>query len=155
MRLLPVSKLPSHYDKDKQNSKVYFFHLSIIITATIVYQLHVTCTLNYDHNLQLVSTAAGLTNCTHIICADTVPVELYYDANLKWHMPIWGGICRTEQNYMPFLGRWPSAFSGKKFQSTGTYKSKMMQRCARIFSGKTRSVTVQRLRFFPRFTDKG
>ena len=54
-----------------------------------------------------------------------------------------------------FLGPSPSALSGKKFQSTGTYKSKMMQRCARIFSGKTRSVTVQRLRFFPRFTDKG
>ena len=39
-----------------------------------------------------------------IICANTVSVELSYDANLKWHMPICAEICRAEQKYMPFFG---------------------------------------------------
>ena len=42
-------------------------------------------------------------------------VGLYYDANVKWHMPILEGICRAEQKYMPFIG-----ISGK-IQNTGTY----------------------------------
>ena len=56
-----------------------------------------------------------------ITCADRVSVGLSYDTNLKWHMPIFGEICRAEQKYMPFLGPSPSALSGKKFQSMGTY----------------------------------
>ena len=47
-----------------------------------------------------------------IICADTVSVGLSYDTNFKWHMPISGEICHSEQNYMSFLGPPPSAFSG-------------------------------------------
>ena len=33
-----------------------------------------------------------------------MPVGTYYDANFKWHMPIFGEIGRTEQEYMPFFG---------------------------------------------------
>ena len=32
-----------------------------------------------------------------------------------------GEICRAKQKYMPFSGPSPSALSGKKFQTTGTY----------------------------------
>ena len=28
-----------------------------------------------------------------------------YDAYFKWHMPIWGEICRAEQKYIPFFGK--------------------------------------------------
>ena len=31
-----------------------------------------------------------------IICADKVSVELSYDANIKWHMPMSKEICRAE-----------------------------------------------------------
>ena len=39
-----------------------------------------------------------------IICADRVPVELSYDANFKWQMPICLERCGAEQKYMPFFG---------------------------------------------------
>ena len=51
--------------------------------------------------------------------------------SLKWHMPIWEEICRAEQKYMPFLGPWPSAFSGKNPKHRNIYKSS--QCCALDF----------------------
>ena len=61
-----------------------------------------------------------------IICADRVSVRLSYDANCKWHMPIYAKICRAEQKYMPFLGKNPKH---RNIQ--------MMQHCTPdYFSGK-------------------
>ena len=51
-----------------------------------------------------------------IICADRVSNELSYDTNFKWHMPIWGEICRAEKNICHFLGPSSSAISGKNPQ---------------------------------------
>ena len=56
-----------------------------------------------------------------IICADRVSVRLYYDANFKCHMPLWGEICRAEQKYMPFFGTITERDFRKKIQSMGTY----------------------------------
>ena len=49
-----------------------------------------------------------------IICADRVTVGLSYDAYFKWHIPIWGEICRAEQKYMPVLGPSSRAIPEKK-----------------------------------------
>ena len=43
-------------------------------------------------------------NALKIICADRVSIVLTNDANLEWHMPIFGKICHSEQKYMPFFG---------------------------------------------------
>ena len=56
-----------------------------------------------------------------IICADTVSVELSYDANLNWHMPICVEICRAEQKYMPFFGTVTESVFWKKIHSTETF----------------------------------
>ena len=48
-----------------------------------------------------------------IICADRVSVGLSYDANVKWHMPIWGKICHAEQKIYSIWSS-PSAICGKK-----------------------------------------
>ena len=49
-------------------------------------------------------------------------VGLCYDANFKWQMPIWEGICRAEQTYMPFLALSPGAISGKNSKLSNIYK---------------------------------
>ena len=89
-----------------------------------------------------------------IICADRVSVG-------HLTMPISNGICQyvwkdtvLNKNICHFLGPSPSALSGKKFESTGTYKNDATLR-SRFFSRETRSVTVPRFGFYPEFTDKG
>ena len=88
-----------------------------------------------------------------IICTDRVSVGLSYDTNLKWHMPIFGEICRAEQKYMPFLGPSPSALSGKKFQSTGTYTNDVTLRSE--FFPENALGDGPACWVFSRFTDKG
>ena len=80
-----------------------------------------------------------------ITCADRVSVGLSYDTNLKWHMPIFGEICRAEQKFMPFFGTVTEPGFWKKIQSTGTYTN---DATLWIFFRETRSVTVPRFRFF-------
>ena len=66
-------------------------------------------------------------------------VELYYGANFKWHMPIWEEICRAEQKYMPFLGPWPSVFSGKKSKAWKHIQIDSMLRSGFFFGIHARS----------------
>ena len=42
-------------------------------------------------------------------------------SNFKWHMPIWGKICRAQQKYMPFFGAITQRHIRKKIQSTEAY----------------------------------
>ena len=89
-----------------------------------------------------------------IICADRVPVELSYDANFKWHMPILLERCRAEQNICHFSGPSPSALCGKKFQTTGTYTNDATLHSG-FFPAKRARWRFRVLDFFPGFTDKG
>ena len=70
------------------------------------------------------------------ISASRVSAGLSYDANFKWHMPIWEEICRAEQKYMPFFwDRHRACFPGKKPKHGNIYK--LMPRYALdFFSGK-------------------
>ena len=62
--------------------------------------------------------------------------------------------CRAEQIYAIF-GTITERHFRKKIQSTVTYGTQMMQRCAPFFSRESRSVTVPRFGCFPGFTGKG
>ena len=84
-----------------------------------------------------------------IICADTVSVGLSYDTYFKWHMPIWGEICRAEEKYMPFFGTITERDFRKKIHSTETYTN-WFNAALWIFFRKTRSVMVPRFGFFSR-----
>ena len=77
-----------------------------------------------------------------ITCADRVSVGLSYDTNLKWHMPIWGEICRAEQKYMPFLGPSPSVISRKKFKEQKHIQFNNTMLRSGFFSRKTRSFWI-------------
>ena len=89
-----------------------------------------------------------------IICADRVPVSLYYDVNLKWHMPIYAEICRAKQKYMPFFGTVTErAFRKKK--SKAPEHIQMMQRCALDFFPRNALGDGPAFWIFPGFTDKG
>ena len=55
-----------------------------------------------------------------LISADKVSVELSYDVNFKWHMPIWGKICRAEQIYAIFW-EYHRAWFAEKIPSMETY----------------------------------
>ena len=79
---------------------------------------------------------------------------LSYDAYLKWHMPIYAEICRAEQKYMPFLGPSPSALSGKKILSTGTYTNDATLRSG-FFPWNALGDGPTFWIFFPGFMDKG
>ena len=89
-----------------------------------------------------------------------MPVELSYDVNFKWHMPIRVEICRAEQKYMPFFGtvterdfrekiqnagRSPSAFYGKNPErsvATFVYVSVLW-----IFSGNRARLRSQKMAY--------
>ena len=67
-----------------------------------------------------------------LICAVKVSVVVSYDANFKWHMPVFVERCRTEQKYMPFFETVTKrAFRKKK--SKAQEHIQMMQRCALDF----------------------
>ena len=89
-------------------------------------------------------------NCD-ITVVEVVSIGLGYDANLKWHMPIWGKICQSKQNYILFLR--PSRWRRHRARLPEKSKAhKHIQFDAMLPSGhffrKTRSVMVPRFGFF-------
>ena len=66
-----------------------------------------------------------------IICADRVSVELSYDANFKWHMPVFVERCRTEQKYMPFFETVTKRAFRKKNPKRGTVTERVLRKKSR------------------------
>ena len=70
-----------------------------------------------------------------LMCADKVSVGVSYDANFKWHMPVFVERYRMEQKYMPFFDTVTKRAFRKK--SKAQEHIQMMQRCAvDFFSAK-------------------
>ena len=90
---------------------------------------------------------------------DRVSVGLSYDANFKWHMPIWGEVCRAEQNntIMLTIKQYQYANFGSVTERDfrkNSIAQKHIQIGSMLRSGyffrEMRSVTAPRFGFFPK-----